>query len=158
MIHGRKLFNLISFHTTMQSILVKFVQKHFEIAYLKYFAFVLYIYIYIYIYANFIKHNRHFMSTYFLLDPFEFPYYFYPIECKCSIYTLYNKIREFERIQKKICRLAPHHENYTSSTNQTRGTPLEKQGRAHKRCTPVDPHVWMCKSRTTSTNLHTATM
>ena len=23
--------------------------------------------------ANFIKHNRHFMSTYFLLDPFEFP-------------------------------------------------------------------------------------
>ena len=49
-----------------------------------------YIYIYIYIYicifrqhffvkANFIKHNRHFMSTYFLLDPFEFPYYFYRI-------------------------------------------------------------------------------
>ena len=33
----------------------------------------------IYIYANFIKHNRHFMSTYFLLDPFEFPYYFYRI-------------------------------------------------------------------------------
>ena len=37
------------------------------------------IYIYIYIYANFIKHNRHFMPTYFLLDPFEFPYYFYRI-------------------------------------------------------------------------------
>ena len=33
-------------------------------------------YIYIYIDANFIKHNRHFMSKYFLLDPFEFPYYF----------------------------------------------------------------------------------
>ena len=29
--------------------------------------------------ANFIKHNRHFMSTYFLLDPFKFPYYFYRI-------------------------------------------------------------------------------
>ena len=29
--------------------------------------------------ANFIKHDRHFMSTYFLLDPFEFPYYFYRI-------------------------------------------------------------------------------
>ena len=42
--------------------------------------------------------------------------------------------------------LAPHHKNYTSSTNQTRGTLLEKQGRAHKRCTPVDPHSWMCKS------------
>ena len=29
--------------------------------------------------ANFIKHYRHFMSTYFLLDPFEFSYYFYRI-------------------------------------------------------------------------------
>ena len=53
-----------------------------------------YIYIYIYVCvcvcvcifrqhlfvnANLIKHNRHFMSTYFLLDPFEFPYYFYRI-------------------------------------------------------------------------------
>ena len=36
-------------------------------------------YIYIYVYANFIKHNRHFMPTYSLLDPFEFPYYFYRI-------------------------------------------------------------------------------
>ena len=54
--------------------------------------------------------------------------------------------------------LAPHHKNYTSSTNQTRRTLLEKQGRAHKRCTPVDPHTWMCKSGTTSTNLHTAAM
>ena len=39
----------------------------------------IYIYIYIYMYIYFIKHNRHFMSTYFLLDPFEFPYYFYRI-------------------------------------------------------------------------------
>ena len=39
----------------------------------------IYIYIYIYIYANFIKHNRHFMPTYSLLDPFEFSYYFYRI-------------------------------------------------------------------------------
>ena len=31
------------------------------------------------------------MPTYSLLDPFEFPYYFY-------------RIREFERIQKRICR------------------------------------------------------
>ena len=35
---------------------------------------------YKYIYnLNFIKVNRHFMSTYFLLDPFEFLYYFYRI-------------------------------------------------------------------------------
>ena len=46
----------------------------------------IYIYIYVCIFwqhffvnTNFIKHNRHFMSTYFLLDPFEFPYYFYRI-------------------------------------------------------------------------------
>ena len=39
----------------------------------------IYIYIYIYIYTNFIQHNKHFMSTYFRLDPFEFPYYFYRI-------------------------------------------------------------------------------
>ena len=37
------------------------------------------VYIYIYIYANFIEHNRHFMPTYSVLDPFEFPYYFYRI-------------------------------------------------------------------------------
>ena len=54
--------------------------------------------------------------------------------------------------------LAPHHENYTCKTNQTRGTLLEKQGRAHKWCTPMDPHIWPCKSRTTSSNLDTATM
>ena len=52
----------------------------------------------------------------------------------------------------------PSQKTYTSSTNQTRGTLLEKQGRAHKWCTPVDPHSWMCKCGTTSTNLHTAAM
>ncbi len=45
-------------------------------------GYTIYIYIYIYICifrqhffvnANFIKHNRHKMSTYFLLDPFKFP-------------------------------------------------------------------------------------
>ena len=37
-------------------------------------------------------------------------------------------------------------------------TLLEKQGRAHKWCTPMDPHIWLSKSRTTSSNLHTAAM
>ena len=56
--------------------------------------FSVYIYIYTYIFRqhffvneNFIKHNRHFMSTYFLLDPFEFPYYFYRIRAEL-IYVL----------------------------------------------------------------------
>ena len=49
----------------------------------------IYIYIYIYIFythTNFIKHNRHFMSTYFLLDPFEFPYYFYHIRGRLTMH------------------------------------------------------------------------
>ena len=37
--------------------------------------------------ANFIKHNRHFMPKCFLLDPFEFPCYFYRIRGKL-IYVL----------------------------------------------------------------------
>ena len=55
------------------------------------------------------------MSTYFLLDPFEFPYYFYRIRGE-STRDIYNNgqyisqspppnpikvTREFERIQKK---------------------------------------------------------
>ena len=34
-----------------------------------------------------------------------------------------------------------HYENYPSKTNQTSRTLLEKQGRAHKWCTPIDPHI-----------------
>ena len=34
---------------------------------------------YFFVHTNFIKHNKHFMFTYFLLDPFEFPNYFYRI-------------------------------------------------------------------------------
>ena len=51
---------------------------------------------------------------------------------------------------------ASHHENYPRLTNQTCRTLLEKQGRAHKWCTPMDPRIWPSKSRTTSSNLHTA--
>ena len=34
----------------------------------------------------------------------------------------------------------------------------KKQERTHKWCTLMDPHTWPCKSRTTSTNIHSATM
>ena len=37
-------------------------------------------------------------------------------------------------------------------------TQLEKQGRAHKWCTPMDPHIWPGKSRTTNSNIHSAAM
>ena len=35
---------------------------------------------------------------------------------------------------------------------------LEKQGRAHMGCTPMDPHIWAGKSRTISSNIHSAAM
>ena len=52
--------------------------------YMQYIWIFLYIYIYIYIYwqhffinINFVEHNRHFLSTYFLVDHFILPYWFY---------------------------------------------------------------------------------
>ena len=53
---------------------------------------------------------------------------------------------------------ASHHENYPSWTNQTCRILLEKQWRAHKWCTPMDPHIWPGKSKATSSNIHTAVM
>ena len=53
---------------------------------------------------------------------------------------------------------AYHHENFTGQTSQTRRTLLEKQRRARKWRTTMDPHIWPSKSRTTSPNLHTAAM
>ena len=41
---------------------------------------------------------------------------------------------------------ACHHENYPSSMNQTRRTELEKQGCAHKWCTPMDPTYGRAKA------------
>ena len=35
---------------------------------------------------------------------------------------------------------------------------LEKQGQAHKWCTPMDLRIWPSKSRTTSSNIHTVAM
>ena len=55
--------------------------------------------------ANFIKHNRRFMSTYFLLDPFEFPYYFSNgsrrkyVDIKCLL--CFNNICINEEMQPK---------------------------------------------------------
>ena len=36
-------------------------------------------YIYIYIYTHFVEYKRHFLSTYFLVDLFILPYWFYSI-------------------------------------------------------------------------------
>ena len=53
---------------------------------------------------------------------------------------------------------ASHHENYTGQTSQTRQTLLEKQRRARKWRTTMEPHIWPSKSRTTSPNLYSAAM
>ena len=45
---------------------------------------------------------------------------------------------------------AASHVYVKKKTNQIRRTLLEKQRRAHKWCTPMDPHIWPSKSRTTS--------
>ena len=72
----------------------------------------IYIYIYVCIFrqhffvnANFIKHNRHFMSTYFLLDPFEFPYYFY-----CILGELIYVLSIVACIPSTFCPTLGHHQ------------------------------------------------
>ena len=48
------------------------------------------VYIYIYIYTNFVEYNRHFLSTYFLVDPFILPYWFYCIRRVLDLYIFHN--------------------------------------------------------------------
>ena len=55
--------------------------------------------------TNLIKHNSHFMPTYFLLDPFEFPYYFYRI-CGELIYVLFIVVC----IPSNFCPTLGHHQ------------------------------------------------
>ena len=63
------------------------------------------VYVYICLFdTNFIKHNRYFMSTYFLLDPFEFRYYFYGIRGEL-IYVL----SKFVCIPRNFCPTLGHH-------------------------------------------------
>ena len=71
-----------------------------------------------------------------------------------------NYTRMLREILNKSWRQHPtRHQLYgylppITKTIQVKGTRhaglLEKQGRAHKWCTPMDPHIWPSKSRTTS--------
>ena len=77
-----------------------------------------------------------------------------------------NYTRILRAILNKSWRLHPtRHQLYghlppITKTIQIRRTRhaglLEKQWRTHKRCTLMDPHTWPCKTRTTSTNIHSA--
>ena len=68
--------------------------------------------------------------------------------------------RKVFRISGFLCYLHISHIQVwlCNSTNQTCRTLLEKQWWARKWCTPVDPRIWPIKSRTTSSNIHTAAM
>ena len=80
-----------------------------------------------------------------------------------------NYTRMLRAILNKSWRQHPtNHQLYghlspTTKTLQVRrtrhaGTLLEKQERAHKWCSPMDPQIWPRKSRTTSSNIHTAAL
>ena len=82
-------------------------------------------------------------------------------DCIFSLYTFYLLLF-IEQVLAATLHKAPtirppasHHENCQSSTNQTCRAQLEKQGRTHQWCTPMDPRIWLSKSRTTSSNIHT---
>ena len=91
-------------------------------------------------------------------------------EMKCSFFqaavvSILNVVSNIEQVLATTPHETPtvrppasHHENYTGQTSQTCRTLLEKQRRARKRRTTMDPHIWPSKSRMTSPNLHTAAM
>ena len=61
------------------------------------------IYIYIYINTNFVEHNRHFLSTYFLVDPFVLLYCFYRIRQKFFVILTDNTIiLEHQKNKQKL--------------------------------------------------------
>ena len=70
-----------------------------------------------------------------------------------------NYTRMLRAISNKSWRQHPtRHQLYAhlppiTKTIQVRRT--RHAGRAHKWCTPMDPHIWPSKSRTTSSNIHT---
>ena len=69
-----------------------------------------------------------------------------------------NSEQVLEATPNKAAAIRPpttHHENYQSLTKQTCRTLLEKQGWAHKWCSPMEPLTWPSKSRTAGSKLHT---
>ena len=63
--------------------------------------------VYIYIYTNFVEYNRHFLSTYFLVDPFILPYWFYSI--RREFIDIFSIIVYF---QSTFCPTLGHHQGW----------------------------------------------
>ena len=102
-----------------------------------YFPHTIYIYIYMqhfFVNTNFIKHNRHFMSRYFLLDQFKFPYYFYRIRGEL-IYVLSIVVC----IPSTFCPTLGHHQRRIYYKNKSYITFV------------IDPPLMMAQSRAEST-------
>ena len=79
----------------------------------------------------------------------------------CNTWTLTKRMEKkldgnYTRMLEATPNKAPTIRPPTS--NKTCRNLLEKQGRAHKWCSPMDPLIWPSKNRTTSSNLHTATL
>ena len=64
-----------------------------------------YIYMYIYIYIYLIEHNRHFLSTYFLANPFQLPYRSYDIRQE-----LVDKSSIISYFSSNLCPTLCHHQ------------------------------------------------
>ena len=68
-------------------------------------TWLVYIYIYIYIYTNYVENNWHFLSTYFLVDPFIMPYSFYRIR-----WVLIDVFSIILYIPSALCPTLGHHQ------------------------------------------------
>ena len=92
--------------------------------------------------------------------------------CGCTTWTLTKKMEKklegnYKRMLREILnkswrqhstkhQLYGHLPPITKTIKDEPETLLEKQGRAHKWCSPMEPLIWLSKSRATNSNLHTA--
>ena len=81
----------------------------------------------------------------------------------CTTWTLTKRLKKkldgnYTRMLRAILNKSWRQHPTRHHTSWTGRTLLEKQGRAHKWCTPMDPSIWPSKSRATSSNIHTAAM
>ena len=79
----------------------------------------------------------------------------------CTTWTLTKRLEKkldgnYTNAASHIKQVPTRHQLYGHLHPITKTILLEKQGRAHKRCTPMDPHIWPGKNRTTSLNIHSA--
>ena len=116
------------------------------------------------------RFNLSVRSDFYLTDNLLVAAHAFPIRVLTSLsvdeillprYVLKNAACGLEQIvetaphkETAICPPAPHLTNHPSETDETCRTLLEKQGRAHKRRSPVEANTWICKCGAPSKDLH----